>query len=145
MGARNNLLITLNRPPGAPPRSPYVMMRAHSLTVRPDGGLSVTSELGERSFEEGTWDCFEVHRVPPFAGSDDAQGPKGEKRPADVVGNAVHGMRIAAGEAEGGQGPEDPAAVLGRKGGSARAKKLTPERRREIAKKGAASRWSKPE
>jgi len=27
-------------------------------------------------------------------------GPKGEKRPADVIGNAVHVMRIATGEVE---------------------------------------------
>jgi hypothetical protein len=27
-------------------------------------------------------------------------GPIGEKRPADVIGNAVHVMRIAAGEIE---------------------------------------------
>ena len=26
------------------------------------------------------------------------RGPKGEKRPADVIGNAVHVMRIATGE-----------------------------------------------
>ena len=29
------------------------------------------------------------------------RGPKGEKRPADVIGNAVHVMRIATGEIEG--------------------------------------------
>jgi hypothetical protein len=28
------------------------------------------------------------------------QGPKGEKRPADVIGNTVHVMWIATGEAE---------------------------------------------
>jgi hypothetical protein len=28
------------------------------------------------------------------------RGPKGEKRPADVIGNAVHVMRLATGEAE---------------------------------------------
>jgi hypothetical protein len=28
------------------------------------------------------------------------RGPKGEKRPADVIGNAVHVMRIATGEIE---------------------------------------------
>jgi hypothetical protein len=28
------------------------------------------------------------------------RGPKGEKRPADVVGNAIHVMRIATGEIE---------------------------------------------
>jgi hypothetical protein len=27
-------------------------------------------------------------------------GPKGQKRPADVIGNAVHVMRIATGEIE---------------------------------------------
>jgi hypothetical protein len=43
---------------------------------------------------------------------------------------------------------KDPAAVsLGRrgglKGGKARAEKLTPEQRREIARKAAAKRWSR--
>jgi hypothetical protein len=33
------------------------------------------------------------------------RGPKGEKRPADVIGNAVHVMRIATCEAE--DAPED--------------------------------------
>jgi hypothetical protein len=28
------------------------------------------------------------------------RGPKGEKRPADVIGNTVHVMRIATGEIE---------------------------------------------
>ena len=28
------------------------------------------------------------------------RGPKGEKRPADVIGNAVRVMKIATGEAE---------------------------------------------
>jgi hypothetical protein len=77
------------------------------------------------------------------------RGPKGERRPADVIGNAVHVMRIATGqidediptpESEG----KDPAAVaLGRKGGKARAEGLSKKRRKEIAKKAAASRWSK--
>lgn len=72
-------------------------------------------------------------------------GPKGEKRPADVIGNAVHVMKIATGEIE--DTPEaddskDPAAqALGRKGGRARAEVMTPERRAEIAKKAAATRW----
>ena len=47
------------------------------------------------------------------------RGPKGEKRPADVIGNAVHVMRIATGEIdESAPSPDDgkdPAAVaLGR-------------------------------
>ena len=74
-------------------------------------------------------------------------GPKGEKRPADVTSNAVHVMRIAIGEIEEGTLPDDgkdPAAVaMGKKGGAARAKSMTPERRAEIAKAAAAKRWSK--
>ena len=73
------------------------------------------------------------------------KGPKGEKRPADAIGNTVHAMRIATGEVEERPEPENPAAVPGRRGGAARGKKLTPEQRQEIARKGAASRWSKPE
>jgi hypothetical protein len=56
------------------------------------------------------------------------EAPKGERRPADVIGNAVHVMRIATGPIEDNvPSPEDegkdPAAVaLGRKGGKARVK-----------------------
>ena len=74
--------------------------------------------------------------------------PKGEKRPADVTSNAVHVMRIATGEIEEGAPADDgkdPAAVsMGKRGGVARAKSMTPERRAEIAKAAAAKRWSKP-
>jgi hypothetical protein len=77
------------------------------------------------------------------------KGPKGEKRPADVIGNAVKVMRIATGEEEEDiDTPEkegkDPAAVsMGKRGGKARAEGMTPERRAEIAKKAAAKRWEK--
>lgn len=75
------------------------------------------------------------------------KGPKGEKRPADVIGNAVHVMRIATGEVEEGaeaNDGKDPAAkALGRKGGMARAEAMTPERRAEIARNAAAKRWGK--
>ena len=75
------------------------------------------------------------------------KGPKGEIRPADVIGNAVKVMRILTGEE-----PEDygnapaknqAAQELGRKGGKKRAEGMTPERRAEIAKKAAATRWKK--
>jgi hypothetical protein len=76
-----------------------------------------------------------------------SRGPRGERRPRDVSGNAVHVMRIATGqitddvptpESEG----KDPAAVaLGRKGGKARAKGLSRKRRQEIAQKAARVRW----
>ncbi len=71
------------------------------------------------------------------------RGPKGERRPADVIGNAVHIMRIATGEVE--DEERDPAKEHmrqgGLKGGKARAKKLTAEQRSEIAKKAARARW----
>ncbi len=75
------------------------------------------------------------------------KGPKGQKRPADVVSNAVHVMKVLTGEAEDATPPEvgkDPAAKsLGARGGAARAAKMSPERRVEIAKAAAAKRWSK--
>jgi hypothetical protein len=79
------------------------------------------------------------------------KGPQGQKRPADVIGNAVHVMRIATGEAKE-SAPEDegknPAAVaLGRKGGlkggKARWAKLTPEQRSEAANLAAQARWKR--
>jgi hypothetical protein len=77
-----------------------------------------------------------------------ARGPKGEKRPTDVIGNAVKVMRIATGEEPEDYGPsaesegKDPAAVaLGRKGGQARAAGLSARKRKEIAKRAAKARW----
>ncbi len=67
------------------------------------------------------------------------RGPKGEKRPADVIGNAVHVMRIATGEIE-----ETAVQMPKRaKGGKARAKSLPPEARSEIARAAASARWKK--
>ncbi len=72
-------------------------------------------------------------------------GPKGQKRPADMIGNAIMVAKIATGEIEEAAPPDngkDPAAVsMGKRGGAARAKSMTPERRAEIAKKAAAKRW----
>ena len=72
------------------------------------------------------------------------KGPKGQKRPADVIGNAVRVMQIATGGTEEDfvDDGKDPAAALGSKGGKARAAKLSPERRSEIAKEAAAKRWN---
>ena len=75
------------------------------------------------------------------------RGPKGERRPANVIGNAVHVMRIATGQiTDDVPAPEeegkDPAAVaLGRKGGKARAEGMSAKRRKEIARKAAKARW----
>ena len=74
------------------------------------------------------------------------KGPKGEKRPADVIGAAVKVMKIATGEIEDEtteDGKNKAAVELGRKGGAARAKKLSKKRRSEIAKAAAAKRWGR--
>jgi hypothetical protein len=72
------------------------------------------------------------------------KGPQGQKRPADVIGATVKVMRIATGE-ETEELETDrvksAAAELGARGGKARAAKMTPERRKEIAKKAAKTRW----
>jgi hypothetical protein len=72
------------------------------------------------------------------------KAPTGGKRPADVIGNAVHVMRVLTGEADD-EAPDDgkdkAAQSMGRKGGAARAASMTPERRAEIARKAAESRW----
>lgn len=73
-------------------------------------------------------------------------GPKGEKRPADVIANAIKVARIATGEEEDDFGKTDDgkdkaAQSLGRRGGKARAEKLSAKKRSEIAKKAAVKRW----
>jgi hypothetical protein len=69
------------------------------------------------------------------------KGPNGERRPGDVIGCAVTVGRIATGDVE-----EIPAIKSGRvksgkAGAEARASKLSPERRTEVARKAADARW----
>ena len=67
------------------------------------------------------------------------KGPRGEKRPADVIGAAVKVMRIATGEeADEREATASAAVQLGKLGGAALAKAMTPERRAQIAKKAAS-------
>lgn len=71
------------------------------------------------------------------------RGPKGEKRPADVIGNAVKVMRIAVGE-ETDDGRVSPAMTdRAKKGGKARKASLDKDRRVKIAREAAAARWQK--
>ena len=73
------------------------------------------------------------------------KGPRGERRPADVIGTAVHVMRIATGEIE--DTRRDPGKEYmrqgGLKGGKARAAKLSATKRKAIAKKAAKARWGR--
>jgi len=73
-------------------------------------------------------------------------GPKGQKRPADVIGNAIRVAKIATGEETEtviDDGKDKAAQALGKKGGEARAKSMSAKRRAEIAKKAAEKRWGK--
>jgi hypothetical protein len=71
------------------------------------------------------------------------------KRPRDPAQLAKLIVDIATGEVEDReptpeeQGKDPVAAVLGRKGGKARAEIMSPERRAEIARKAAQKRWEK--
>jgi hypothetical protein len=69
------------------------------------------------------------------------RGPKGEKRPADVIGNAVHVMRVATGEIE--ERPPSGRIRSGKAGGRARADSLTRDERKAIARAAAKKRWEK--
>ena len=76
------------------------------------------------------------------------RGPRGEKRPADVIGAAVQIAKIATGEiiedlGTTEDGKDKAAVALGRKGGAARAANLSAKKRSEIARKAAAKRWGK--
>jgi hypothetical protein len=73
----------------------------------------------------------------------------GVKRPRDPAQLAKLIVDIATGEVEDReptpeeQGKDPAAAALGRKGGAARARSLSTEKRSEIAKKAARDRWKK--
>ena len=68
------------------------------------------------------------------------KGPQGQKRPRDALSNAVKVVRIVTGEEEEEYEDDgkDPAAKA--LGGKARATRLMPEQRSEIARKAAAKR-----
>ena len=72
---------------------------------------------------------------------------KRPKRPRDPAQLAKLMIDIASGNVEDRessheeQGKDPAAAALGRRGGAARAKAITPERRKEIARNAAIKRW----
>jgi hypothetical protein len=85
----------------------------------------------------------------PNQSSKDEKDKKKPKRPRDLSLLAKKIVEIAT-EGEPAEEPSDknPHAVAlgrlgGQKGGKARAEKLTPEQRKEIARKAAKARWEK--
>jgi hypothetical protein len=69
------------------------------------------------------------------------RGPRGERRPADVIGAAITVALISIGDAPDPLREPSGKVRSGHAGAKARAGKLTSERRQEIAKKAAAARW----
>jgi hypothetical protein len=69
------------------------------------------------------------------------QGPRGEKRPADVIGCAIAVARLSVGDEV--ELLKEPSGKVrsGHAGARARADKLTAEERKGIAKKAASARW----
>jgi hypothetical protein len=103
-------------------------------------GYTVSQIMGQELHRQLGALCFDAcRRQMP-------KGPKGQKRPTDVIGNAVKVMRIATGEEEEDivdDGKDAAAVSLGKRGGKARAEALSKKERAEIAKKAAAVRWRK--
>lgn len=68
-------------------------------------------------------------------------GPRGEKRPADVIGNAVKVARLSVGlETEELKQPSGRVRS-GHAGAKARAERMSEEERSAMARKAAAARW----
>ena len=69
------------------------------------------------------------------------QGPKGEKRPADLIGCAITVARLSVGDIV--EPLKEPSGRVrsGHAGAKARAEKLTADQRSAVAKKAAAARW----
>lgn len=68
-------------------------------------------------------------------------GPRGEKRPADVIGCAIMVAKIATGEVEDVPMRSPGRMRSGKAGAKARMHNTTSEQRVGIAKKAAAARW----
>ena len=69
------------------------------------------------------------------------KGPRGEKRPGDVIGAAIMVAKIATGEVED-QLPDPAKRSAGVAGGKGRFDALSSEQRSNIAKVSAKKRWS---
>jgi hypothetical protein len=70
------------------------------------------------------------------------KGPQGQKRPADAVSRAVMVAQIATGEIEDDGYAQKSSVKRGSAGGAARAKALSPQKRKSVAAAGAAARWN---
>jgi hypothetical protein len=69
------------------------------------------------------------------------KGPRGERRPADMIGTAVMVGRLSVGDLQENLTQPSGKSRSGKAGARARSEQLTPERRKEIARVAALSRW----
>ena len=69
-------------------------------------------------------------------------GPRGERRPADVVSGAIMVARLSVGDITGELKKPSGKVRSGIADAKARAEKLTAEDRKEDARKAAAARWA---
>lgn len=69
------------------------------------------------------------------------RGPRGEDRPADLIGAAVMVARIATREVEEETRAPSGKVRSGLAGAKARAEKMTQEERSAVARKAAGARW----
>jgi len=71
------------------------------------------------------------------------KGPQGQKRPADVIGNAVMVAQIATGESQETVYKQPAKRKSGLAGSEARTNNVSPEQRKKIAKIAAEARWKR--
>ena len=71
------------------------------------------------------------------------KAPQGQKRPADVIGAAIMVAKIAIGEITELPQKKSGRVRSGKAGAKVRTKKLSKERRSEIARMAAHARWEK--
>jgi hypothetical protein len=71
------------------------------------------------------------------------KGPRGEKRPADVIGAAVLVGRIATGDDKDTPSKAPNRAKGGKAGGIARAKSLTSTQKKKISSAASKARWGR--
>lgn len=69
------------------------------------------------------------------------KGPQGQRRPADVTGNAVHIAKIATGEIEDTALKQPVKRKSGLAGAKVRQENTTWTQREEIARRAANARW----
>jgi hypothetical protein len=69
-------------------------------------------------------------------------GPRGEKRPADLIGAAVNVAKIATGEVVEELRTPSGRTRSGQAGAKARSENMSKEERIAVAKKAAAARWT---